>query len=108
MMSFPALVAWTLGLVATAWTLMRRRKWLAVVPLPFAVLFASGAFDAARDPHIGPAIIHELGYTYVALGFVPLTEILVLVFILKKKPANKAVDPTPWDAARISRSHSKD
>ena len=93
MMSYPVLIAWNVGLVWLAWALAKKNRWLALIPVPIAALFALGAVDILRDAHFRPAVIHELGYSYIALGFVPLLAIIV-VAVTRKKP-NKAPEPTP-------------
>ena len=90
MMSWPALWSWVIGITVLAWALIRKKKWFAVFPMPFALIFALGSIDTWRAPYIGPAVIHELGYFYLMLGFVPLISIIVLLCVVKKR-ANQAL-----------------
>ena len=79
MMSFPTLLLWNAALIVAAWWLVRRSRWLALVPLCVAAIFALATLDELRDPHVGPAVIHELGYAYVALIFFPSVVVLALL-----------------------------
>lgn len=68
--------------------LIVRFKWAVLIALPLATIFAAFCaayiFEEVGDPQVGPAIIHELGYTYVALvyvcGITPITVALPLFF----------------------------
>ena len=68
MLSWPALIIWVIVLVGLTWVLGRRKKWLLLIPLPVAWLFASGPFDEMRDPNFGPAVVAELAQS-VSLGY---------------------------------------
>lgn len=85
MMSWPILTLWSFGLVLLAWALSRKKKWRLVIPLPFAALLAFAMFEELHDPDVGPAVISELGYCYVALPFLPLLAIAVLLLSKNKK-----------------------
>jgi hypothetical protein len=90
MMSWPALWSWVFVIPLVTWALLRKSKWLVVLPLPLAALLALGSFDSWRDPYIGPAVVEELGYLYLMLGFVPLISIGVLFLVVKKKTGIEA------------------
>jgi hypothetical protein len=93
MLSWPALIIWVIVLVGLTWVLGRRKKWLLLIPLPVAWLFASGPFDEMRDPNFGPAVVAELGYSYWAVSIIPIVAVSV-VACLPKKP-NQPPQPTP-------------
>jgi hypothetical protein len=82
------LVSWSAAITFLAVLLSFWRKWLAVVPLPLATVFAIAATAESRDRVVGPAIIHELSYGYVALAYflaaAPFVAIALLVFRRKK------------------------
>jgi hypothetical protein len=84
MLSWPALLAWTSGLSAAAWLLARKKKWLVLIPLPLALLFAAGSIEEMRDPFFASAVIQELGYSYWIVSFVPLVAIIAAACIQKK------------------------
>ena len=81
----PILFLWTATIVLLAWVLIRKKKWLAVVPVGLGVIFAIGATAEARDPFVGPAIIRELGHGYIALAYLAaaLPFIAILSFVLR-------------------------
>ena len=79
MMSFPQLLLWNVGLIVVAWWLVRRSRWLVLIPLFMAAIFAVGTVDELRDPHVGPAVMHELGYPYVALSVLPFLAVAGLL-----------------------------
>lgn len=83
MLSWPALWAWSFGLSAAAWLLSRKKKWLVLVPLPLALLFAAGSIEEMRDPFFAPAVIQELGYSYWIVSFTPLAAIIAAACIPK-------------------------
>ena len=65
----PVLFLWSAAIMVFAWALIRWKKWLAILPLFVAVCFAIGATAEPRDPFVGPAIVHELGYGYIAFAY---------------------------------------
>jgi hypothetical protein len=81
---------WCAGITLLAWLLTRKRKWLVIIPLPLAAVFAVGVTHEPRDPFVGPAIIRELGYSYVTLCYLfaiaPFAMIAVLIIRSKKEP----------------------
>jgi len=83
MMSFPALIVWNVVLVLVAWVAAKKNRWLVLLPLSLAAILAFGAAEEYRDPFVGPAVIHELGYSYAALSFLPLYA--VVTFTMRKK-----------------------
>ena len=85
MMSFPQLLLWNVGLIVAAWGLVRRSRWLVVIPPFVAAIFAVGMLEELRDPHIGPAMMHELGYPYVALSVLPFLAVAALL-VRGRKP----------------------
>ena len=79
MMSFPAILLLHAVLIAAAWWLVRRSRWLVLIPLCVSAVFAFATLDELRDPHVGPAMLRELGYVYAALGFVPFVVVVALL-----------------------------
>ena len=98
MMSFPTLVVWNIAFVLVTWALVKKSRWLALIPFPLATLFALGAIEEWRDPYIGPAVIGELGYGYLALDILPFCTVVTLA-ALKRKNANPAPAPQPASSA---------
>jgi hypothetical protein len=91
------LALWCAGIALLAWVLTKKKKWLAIIPLPLAGFFALAATHETRDPFVGPAIIRELGYSYVVFCYffaaIPLVVIVTLIFRSKKAP-NQSPEPT--------------
>jgi len=94
MMSFHALIAWNTALPLVTWMLKKKSRWLTLIPIMPAALFALGSLEELRDPDFGPAVIHELGYGYVALSFLPLLMTTIVAVLSKKRP-NKTLEQTP-------------
>jgi hypothetical protein len=82
----PVLFLWSAALVLLARALIRKTKWLAILPIGFAVLFAVAATAEVRDPFVGPAIVGELGHSYVSLAYLSaaLPFIAILIFAVRK------------------------
>jgi hypothetical protein len=82
----PVLFLWSAALVLLAWALIRKKKWLAILPAGFGALFAVAATAEVRDPFVGPAIITELGHSYVAFAYLSaaLPFIAILTFAVRK------------------------
>jgi len=99
MMSWHASIVWTVVIVAVAWALIKKNLWLAIIPLPFAALFALGSYEIWIDRHMRPAVIEELGISYLLIGLVPLLAILAIL-IGKKKTPNQSVQRTGPSARR--------
>ena len=91
----PVLVLWCVGICLLAWVLGRRTKWLGLLTLPIAFLYAIGVTAEPLDSFVGPAIIHELGYYYpftcFALALIPFAIMAIPFF---KTESNKAVQRT--------------
>lgn len=84
MPSHATMVAWNVGLAAGTWLLVRKKSWwavLAFVPVLIAGAIGWGTFDELLDPHIGPAVLHELGWSYVILGLTPFILVHWIVLI---------------------------
>lgn len=99
MMSHPALITWCLGLMIASYLLERKNRWLLLIPSVFALVSALGSIEELKDPHFSDAVIHELGYGYILLGFTPAAFILALLAKRIIEP-NKSVDSTPVSAER--------
>jgi hypothetical protein len=84
MMSFPTLVAWNVALIMLALVFAKKKRWLALLPCSFAFFLALGTFEELCDPFVGPAVIHELGFGYVTLSFLPLLAIMAVVVSAKR------------------------
>jgi hypothetical protein len=84
MMSLPVLVAWNVVLILLALALAKKSRWFVLLPFAFALVLAAGAIEELRDPYVGPAVIHELGYGYVALSVLPLLAIAAVSARRKK------------------------
>lgn len=71
-------VVWSIAtfLSTVCFFLCRWRRWALVLALPLAAYFVYATVSWVRDPHEGPAIVHELGRAYVTqayiAGFIPL------------------------------------
>lgn len=55
--------------IVMSWPLVRWKKWLAVVAFPLAFVSAAIVLEEVRSPDVGPAIVQELGYSYVAIAY---------------------------------------
>lgn len=73
--------------VLVSWPLMRWKKWLAIIALPLALCSAAFVLEEVRSPDVGPAIITELGYSYVAIAYASALApfILIVALLLRKK-----------------------
>ena len=82
----PVVFMWSAFIALLAWALIRKKKWLAIIPGVLAGLFAVAATAETRDPFVGPAIVGELGYGYVGLCyFAAAIPIVVIVALLLRK-----------------------
>jgi hypothetical protein len=91
MMSWPTLLGWNVGLIVLAWAIAKVARWLVVIPFLLAGVLALSAIDELRDRFVGPAVVHELGYGYVALSFLPVIFVVVIaVRTRKRSPASSA------------------
>ena len=88
----PILFLWSAVIVLLAWVMIRKKKWLAFVPLILAIFFAVGATQEPRDVFVGPAIIQELGYSYVVSCYLAaaLPFLAITVLIIRKNENNGA------------------
>ncbi|MBK8477052.1 MAG: hypothetical protein IPL39_12370 [Opitutaceae bacterium] len=94
MNSWPALIAWVAGISAASVVALRKRSWLAAIPGLLALLWAWGACDIVADRFMRPAVITELGMSYILIEYVPLAVFLVLLLIRTKKSPNQRPDGT--------------
>jgi ABC-type Co2+ transport system permease subunit len=85
MMSLPTLIVWNVVLVLVARAVAEKSRWFALIPFSLATVLALSALEELRDPFVGPAVIHELGYRYAALSFLPL---IVVATIAARKRKN--------------------
>jgi len=95
MNSWPTEIAWMVGISLASVVALRRRSWLAVIPGLFALLWSWGAYDILTDRFMRPAVIAELGLSYILIQFLPLI-VFVAFFVpaIRKRP-NQALQPTP-------------
>ena len=85
----PILFLWSAVIVVLAWVLIRKKKWLALVPLVLAIFFAVVATQEPRDVFVGPAIIRELGYSYVAFCYLAAAlPFAAIAFLIIRKNEN--------------------
>ena len=89
MNSWPTIIAWMVLVSAASVITIRRRSWLAVIPGFFAVLWAWSAFDILTDRFMRPAVIAELGLSYILIEFLPLTVFVAFGIIERKKKPNQ-------------------
>ena len=54
-----------LACAAVRWT-----RWLTILFVPITAFMLIGLTSEIRDPYVGPAIIREAGYVYVASGWI--------------------------------------
>src|SRR4051812_46893307 len=95
-----ALILLGVGLMSAliSLALVSWKKWLAVVAVLFAVFSAALLLDGVRSPDVGPALISELGYSYVAIAYTSaVSPFAVIAFLLfrKKKEPNQPPEPMP-------------
>ena len=71
---------WTLCLVVGVggFLLSRFRYWLILIVLPVALILAWGQLSELHDPFIGPDILREAGYSYVAQSYVAMAIAVIL------------------------------
>ena len=94
------------GLCVLAALPMRKSRWLAVIAIPVASLWAAVVWlfiqSEIRDPFVGPAILRELGYSYVVTAYasaiIPFIVILALFIPWKNWPI-KSPQPTTASSA---------
>ena len=69
------------------------KRWLVVLAVPIAIFSAAFLLEEVRSPDVGPAIISELGHTYVAIAYasalLPFMMIAGLLFRRKQGPDAK-------------------
>ncbi len=63
---------WIVAIVLStaAATFARWRRWAVLVPFALAAVWLAAVFAELRDPHVGPAILQELGRGYVVQSVV--------------------------------------
>jgi hypothetical protein len=78
---------------ATGYGLSRIKWWLALLPLLLVAFFAWGDISELRDPYVGPAILQEAGYRYVAArcGVILGGFLLPLIGTLQKRASSLRV-----------------
>ena len=64
--------AWALGFNAGAFLLEAIKPRLGLAVLPIAIFFAWGGYSELTAPYVGPAILDELGRSYVRWSYVSL------------------------------------
>lgn len=94
-----AFVACAVVCILASWPLVRWKKWLAVVALLLAFLSAAFVLEEVRSPDVGPAIVRELGYSYVAIAyasaFAPFVFIVALLFRKKRGEPDASANVGP-------------
>lgn len=90
------LFLWSAAIALLAWALIRKKKWLAILPIGLAALFAVGATAEARDRFISPAIVRESGYGYVAFTYsaAALPLFPITAFLLRKMKGDNYSAPS--------------
>lgn len=84
----PVVFFWSVAIVVLAVTVIRVKKWLAIVPGILAGLFAVAVTAELRDPFVGPAVVRELGYSYAALCyFAAAIPVVMIVALLSRRKA---------------------
>jgi len=73
-------------LCATAYVGSRKRWWLGLLLLPFVGLVNNVA--ELRDPYVGPAILQEAGWPYVAMSYAMLLAAVALPIIAAFRQRN--------------------
>ncbi len=86
MNSWPTLTAWIIGISVASAVSIRKRRWIAIVPGLFALLWSWGAYDLLSDRFMKEAVIVELGLSYILIQFIPLTVFLTFLLIEMKRP----------------------
>jgi hypothetical protein len=69
------LTLWVIALMLSgaAFCVAYWRRWAVLVPLALAAIWAAAVSSELRDPNVGPAIVEELGRTYVVQGMVTMS-----------------------------------
>jgi hypothetical protein len=82
-----AFVACAVVCILASWPLVRWKKWLAIVALLLAFLSAAFVLEEVRSPDVGPAIIAEMGYSYVLIAYASALApfVLIIALLLGKK-----------------------
>jgi hypothetical protein len=64
-------VIWSVGILVSlaCFFVCRWRRLAACLVLPVAAIWAFGITSEVRDPYVGPAIVQELGRSYVASAY---------------------------------------
>jgi hypothetical protein len=62
-------LVWLVSIGIVAWLLGRVWSWLPLVLVPFGAFVALATIVELNDPHVGPAILLELGTGYVVLQY---------------------------------------
>jgi len=75
--SLGSMWAWALALNVIAFVLEWVRPRLGLIVLPLAAFIAWGGHSELSDPHVGPAILRELGRDYVSSSYASLVVGLV-------------------------------
>jgi hypothetical protein len=97
MNSWPTEVAWMVGISLASVVALRRRSWLAVIPGLFALLWTWGAYDILANRFMRPAVIAELGLSYILIQFLPLIVFVVFFVRAIKKRPNQSPESTRMD-----------
>jgi hypothetical protein len=61
-----AIWSWSIVAAGIGYGLCRLRPWLAFITLPLALSFIALILLELADPHVGPAILREAGWPYLA------------------------------------------
>jgi hypothetical protein len=91
MNSWPAVVAWVVLISAASVITIRRRSWLAVIPCLLAIFWALVGYGILSDRFIRPAVIAELGLSYILIEFLPLIVSVAFGVIEMKKRPNQSL-----------------
>src|SRR5262245_56767860 len=77
--SIPEVWLWSgLGAVV-AYAASRYRLWAGLLVSPAAALVSGAAIATVMDPHVGPAVVEEQGWPYVATAYGSLGSIVLAV-----------------------------
>lgn len=63
-----------------SFAICRFRRWTALIAIPLIGVWAIGLFSELRSPDVGPAIIQELGRSYVIQSYI--AALIPLLFVL--------------------------